>query len=148
ERLKIGRQVAIKFLHESYAQDPQFIARFERETVVMSRLAHPHCVSVIDFGVAGAPYVVMEYVAGRTLRSLVERGPVGVQRAVHITRQILAGLAHAHAQSIVHRDIKPANVMLTEATGTGDHVRILDFGLATLRGAQSADLSHTQIVLG
>src|SRR5690349_4347423 len=148
ERLQLGRHVAIKFLHASYAADAQFIQRFERETRVMSKLSHPHCVSVIDFGVEGAPYVVMEYVSGRTLRALLEDGPVTVERALHITRQILGALAHAHSQDIVHRDIKPANIMLTEATGTGDHVRILDFGLATLRGAVSSDLSQSQIVVG
>ena len=148
ERLQLGRHVAIKFLHASYAADSQFIQRFERETRVMSKLSHPHCVSVIDFGVEGAPYVVMEYVSGRTLRALLEDGPVSVERALHITRQILGALAHAHSQDIVHRDIKPANIMLTEATGTGDHVRILDFGLATLRGAVSSDLSQSQIVVG
>ncbi|HUS62943.1 MAG TPA: serine/threonine-protein kinase [Kofleriaceae bacterium] len=148
ERLQLGRHVAIKFLHASYAADSQFIQRFERETRVMSKLSHPHCVSVIDFGVEGAPYVVMEYVSGRTLRGLLEDGPISVERALHITRQILGALAHAHSQDIVHRDIKPANIMLTEATGTGDHVRILDFGLATLRGAVSSDLSQSQIVVG
>jgi hypothetical protein len=148
ERLQLGRRVAIKFLHASYAKDANFIQRFERETVVMSRLAHPHCVSVIDFGVAGAPYVVMEFVAGRTLRSVIEGGRLPVDRSVHIARQVLAGLAHAHSQGIVHRDIKPANIMLTEATGTGEHVRILDFGLATVRDAQSNDLSQTAIVVG
>src|SRR5690606_21661636 len=79
ERLQIGRPVAIKFLHASYASDKQFIQRFERETVVMSRLTHPHCVSVIDFGVEGAPYVVMEYVAGVTLKSLLEAGAPPVE---------------------------------------------------------------------
>jgi eukaryotic-like serine/threonine-protein kinase len=148
ERLQLGRRVAIKFLHASYARDPNFIQRFERETVVMSKLAHPHCVSVIDFGVQEAPYVVMEFVAGRTLRSVIEGGRLSVERAVHITRQVLAGLAHAHAQGIVHRDIKPANIMLSEATGTGEHVRILDFGLATLRDAHSSELSHSMIVVG
>ena len=148
ERLQLGRRVAVKFLHKSYAQDPSFIQRFERETVVMSKLTHPHCVSVIDFGVQEAPYVVMEYVSGRTLRSVIEGGRLSVERSVHIARQVLAGLAHAHAQGIVHRDIKPANIMLTEATGTGEHVRILDFGLATLRDAHSSDLSQSMIVVG
>ena len=148
ERIQLGRALAVKFLHASYASDPQFIQRFERETRVMSRLGHPHCVSVIDFGVEDAPYVVMEYVSGRTLRTLLDQGRLEIDRSIHITRQVLAGLAHAHAQGIVHRDIKPANIMLTEATGTGDHVRILDFGLATLRDAHSADLSQSAIVVG
>jgi eukaryotic-like serine/threonine-protein kinase len=148
ERLLLGRPLAVKFLHASYAADPTFIQRFERETRVMGRLAHPHCVSVIDFGVDGGPYVVMEFVDGRTLRSLVEGGRLTVERAALITRQILAGLAHAHELGIIHRDIKPANIMMMDATGTGDHVRILDFGLATLREAHSADISHSAIVIG
>jgi eukaryotic-like serine/threonine-protein kinase len=148
ERLLLGRPLAVKFLHASYAADPTFIQRFERETRVMGRLAHPHCVSVIDFGVDGGPYVVMEFVAGNTLRSLLEGGRPPVERAVHITRQTLAGLAHAHSLGIIHRDIKPANIMLMDATGTGDHVCILDFGLATLREAHSADISHSAIVIG
>jgi len=148
ERLLLGRPLAVKFLHASYAADPTFIQRFERETRVMGRLAHPHCVSVIDFGVDGGPYVVMEFVSGGTLRSLLEGGRQTVERACYITRQILAGLAHAHSLGIIHRDIKPANIILMEATGTGDHVRILDFGLATLREAHSADISHSAIVIG
>ncbi len=148
ERLLLGRPLAVKFLHASYAADPTFIQRFERETRVMGRLAHPHCVSVIDFGVDGGPYVVMEFVDGGTLRALLESGRVPVARAVQITRQILAGLAHAHSLGIIHRDIKPANIILMDATGTGDHVRILDFGLATLREAHSADISHSAIVIG
>jgi hypothetical protein len=147
ERLLLGRPLAVKFLHASYAADPTFIQRFERETRVMGRLAHPHCVSVIDFGVDSGPYVVMEFVSGRTLRSLIEGGRLTIGRAVHITRQTLAGLAHAHSLGIIHRDIKPANIMLMEATGTGDHVCILDFGLATLREAPS-DISHSAIVIG
>ncbi|HKE15295.1 MAG TPA: protein kinase [Kofleriaceae bacterium] len=148
ERLLLGRSLAVKFLHASYAADPTFIQRFERETRVMGRLAHPHCVSVTDFGVDGGPYVVMEFVDGRTLRSLLEGGRLTVERAALITRQILAGLAHAHELGIIHRDIKPANIMMMDATGTGDHVRILDFGLATLREAHSADISHSAIVIG
>ena len=99
----------------------------------MSRLSHPHCVSVIDFGVVDVPYFVMDYVTGRPLGRLIEQGPIPIRRALHITRQLLAGLAHAHSQGIVHRDIKPDNLILDEALGTHDHLRILDFGLAKLR---------------
>src|SRR6478752_956962 len=67
ERVPVGKVVAIKFLHASFANDAEFLTRFERETEVMSKLAHPNCVSVVDFGVwEGAPYLVMEYVAGKT----------------------------------------------------------------------------------
>ena len=130
ERIGLGRRVAIKFLHADIAAQPQFRIRFEREARAMSKLNHPHCVPVIDYGVADAPYIVLEYVTGESLAHLLARGPIPLRRALAITRQILAGLAHAHNEGIVHRDIKPDNVILAEATGTGDHARLLDFGLA------------------
>jgi eukaryotic-like serine/threonine-protein kinase len=149
ERVPVGKLVAIKFLHASYANDNEFLARFERETRVMSKLAHPNCVSVVDFGVwDGAPYLVMEFVAGRTLRTLIDRGPIAPARALHFARQIASGLAHAHAQGITHRDVKPANIMITEEIGTGEHVRILDFGLARLRGAVGRDATQSNVVVG
>ena len=132
ERLQLGRAVAIKFLHVAFLREPEFQRRFEVEARAMSRLGHPHCVSVIDFGVADVPYLVMDYVNGVTLRELIDRGALQAGRALPIMRQVLAGLSHAHGKGVIHRDIKPANVMLTEATGTGDHVRILDFGLAKM----------------
>src|SRR5690349_1083543 len=78
ERVPVGKLVAIKFLHASFAHDTEFQARFERETRVMSKLAHPNCVSVVDFGVwEDAPYLVMEYVAGKTLRQILDQeGPI------------------------------------------------------------------------
>jgi len=133
ERLGLQRIVAIKFLHGEVAALGQFRQRFEIEARAMSRLSHPHCVSVIDFGVVDVPYFVMDYVTGRPLGKLIEEGPIPVRRALHITRQLLAGLAHAHSQGIVHRDIKPDNLILDEALATRDHLRILDFGLAKLR---------------
>jgi eukaryotic-like serine/threonine-protein kinase len=150
ERVRLGRSVAIKFLRASFAGESQFLQRFEREARAMSRLGHPHCVSVIDFGVAGdgAPYVVMEYVTGTTLATLLERGRLPAARALGITRQVLAGLAHAHGQGIIHRDLKAANVMLTEATGTGDHARLLDFGLAKLLDHLPSDVSSSHLVIG
>jgi serine/threonine-protein kinase len=149
ERIPVGKLVAIKFLHAPFANDSEFLARFERETRVMSRLAHPNCVSVVDFGVwDGAPYLVMEYVSGTTLRALIDNGALPPQRALALIRQIAAGLAHAHAQGVVHRDVKPANIMVTEEIGTGDHVRILDFGLARLRGAVGRDATQSNVVVG
>jgi len=149
ERVPVGKLVALKFLHASYANDSEFLARFERETRVMSKLAHPNCVSVVDFGVwQGTPYLVMEFVAGRTLRKIMDEGALPAVRALALARQIVSGLAHAHAQGITHRDIKPANIMITEEIGTGEHVRILDFGLARLRGATGRDATQTNVVVG
>jgi eukaryotic-like serine/threonine-protein kinase len=133
ERVGLQRIVAIKFLRGEVAAQGQFRKRFENEARAMSRLSHPHCVSVIDFGVVDVPYFVMDYVTGRPLGKLIEQGPIPIRRALHITRQLLAGLAHAHSKGIVHRDIKPDNLILDEALGTRDHLRILDFGLAKLR---------------
>ena len=149
ERVPVGKPVAIKFLHAAFAGDPEFLGRFERETRVMSKLAHPHCVSVLDFGVTeGAPYLVMDFVAGTTLRAILDDDVLPPARALILMRQILAGLAHAHAQGIVHRDIKPANMMISEEIGTGPHVRILDFGLARLRGAISQHATQSMVVVG
>ncbi len=149
ERVPVGKLVAIKFLHAPFANDSEFLARFERETRVMSKLNHPNCVSVVDFGVwDGAPYLVMEYVSGTTLRALIDNGRLPIKRALALIRQIAAGLAHAHAQGVVHRDIKPANIMVSEEIGTGDHVRILDFGLARLRGAVGRDATQSNVVVG
>jgi serine/threonine-protein kinase len=149
ERVPVGKLVAVKFLHASYANDSEFQTRFERETRVSSKLAHPNCVAIIDFGVwEGAPYIVMEYVAGTTLRALIDRGPVPAPKALAIARQIAAGLAHAHEQDVIHRDIKPANVMITDEIGTGERVRILDFGLARLRGNVGRDATQSNLVVG
>jgi eukaryotic-like serine/threonine-protein kinase len=149
ERVPVGKLVAIKFLHAPFANDAEFLARFERETRVMSKLTHPNCVSVVDFGVwDGAPYLVMEYVSGTTLRALIDNGALPPKRALTLVRQIAAGLAHAHAQGVVHRDVKPANIMISEEIGTGDHARILDFGLARLRGAVGRDATQSNVVVG
>ncbi|HSY38122.1 MAG TPA: serine/threonine-protein kinase [Polyangia bacterium] len=133
ERVQLGRPVAVKFLHPWIAAQKAFLSRFENEAKAMSRLAHPHCVSVIDFGIEGAPYLVMDFVTGRTLREVMLSGPIALPRVFKIASQLLAGLAHAHAQVIVHRDLKPENLILSGEGGLEEHLRILDFGLAKLR---------------
>ncbi len=133
ERVQLGRPVAVKFLHPWIAAQKAFLSRFENEAKAMSRLAHPHCVSVIDFGIEGAPYLVMDFVTGRTLREVMLSGPIALPRVFKIASQLLAGLAHAHAQGIVHRDLKPENLILSGEGGLEEHLRILDFGLAKLR---------------
>lgn len=145
ERVSLGRTVAVKFLLDPLSMDNRRVTHFEREAKAMSRLFHPNCVPVIDFGVADAPFLVMDFVSGRTLKDAIKDGPMVWPRAVGIVRQLLGGLGHAHSQGVVHRDIKPANIMLTEATGVGEHVRILDFGLAKLReiGTDATDREPT-----
>ena len=149
ERVPVGKLVAIKFLHASYANDSEFQARFDRETRVMSKLNHPNCVSVLDFGVwEGEPYLVMDFVDGVTLRSMVDKGPLPPNHALQVARQMLSGLAHAHSQEVFHRDVKPANVMISEEIGHGQRVRILDFGLARLQGNVGRDATQTNMVVG
>ena len=133
ERVQLGRSVAVKFLHPWIAAQKTFLSRFENEAKAMSRLLHPNCVSVIDFGVEGSPYLVMDFVIGRTLRDLMQEGRLPPGRAMRLAQQLLAGLAHAHEQGIVHRDLKPENLILSEEAGLKEHLRILDFGLAKLR---------------
>jgi serine/threonine-protein kinase len=133
ERIQLGRSVAVKFLHPWIAAQKAFLGRFENEARAMSRLGHPNCVSVIDFGVDVSPYLVMDFVTGTTLRQVMDTGRMPVERALRIVRQLLAGLAHAHAQDIIHRDLKPDNIIISDEAGLEDHLRILDFGLAKLR---------------
>ena len=136
QRVQLERPVAVKFLHPWIATQKAFITRFDTEARAMSRLQHPNCVSVIDFGVEGTPYLVMDFVTGKTLRELLlTLGGARFEpaRALRIVRQLLAGLGYAHAQGIVHRDLKPENLMLSDEPGLSDHLRILDFGLAKLR---------------
>jgi len=135
ERVKLKRPVAIKFLSEGYAASDDAMRRFEVEARAMGRLSHPNCVTVTDFGLDhGAPYLVMDFITGRNLRQvLVAEGRLQPTRALAIIRQVLAGLAHAHAHSIIHRDLKPENILITAVEGHGEQVRIVDFGLAKLR---------------
>lgn len=150
ERIPVGKLVAIKFLHASFANDAEFQTRFDRETRVMSKLNHPNCVSVVDFGVfEGAPYLVMDFVDGITLRRRMDdEGPLPAPQALAIARQIISGLAHAHQQDVFHRDVKPANIMISQEIGHGERVRLLDFGLARLQGNVGRDATQTNMVVG
>ncbi len=145
ERLKLGRVVAIKVMQDDTVSDA-FRQRFEREAMAMAKLEHPHCGSVLDVGThENSPYVVMEFVDGKNLKEILEAGPLAPQRAIDITRQVLSGLSHAHEHGVIHRDIKPANIVLSQKSGLGDHVKILDFGLARFH-AQASNLTAGVVV--
>jgi eukaryotic-like serine/threonine-protein kinase len=133
EHVGIRRPVAIKLLHPSHADDPEFSRRFEREAFVTGRTSHPNCVTVSDFGKLddGGYYLVMELVDGVLLADLLDEAVrLPEQRALHIARHVLRGLGHAHRAGIVHRDIKPANVILVDQDGDPDFAKLLDFGIA------------------
>jgi len=147
ERVKLGRIVAVKVLHEALPNELSGRKRFEIEAMAMAKMEHPHCASVLDVGVHNdRPYVVMDFVSGQNLKDLIATGPQPIGRAVEIVRQVLSGLAHAHELGIIHRDIKPANLVLSQKTGLGDHVKILDFGLARLH--DSSQNLTTGVVVG
>jgi eukaryotic-like serine/threonine-protein kinase len=139
-RTKLDRPVAIKVMHGALVDGSKGKKRFEREAQLMARLDHPHCVSIIDYGIhRQKPYVVMELVRGQSLyEMLAELTRIEIPRAVEIMRQILSGLAHVHDQGIIHRDLKPANIMITPKAPLGLHVRLLDFGLARMLGASNS----------
>ncbi len=128
----LGRQVAIKILASASALDPERMRRFEQEARAASALNHPNIISIYDVGRDNTTsYIAMEFVDGKTLRALLEIGPLGIKKTLQIATQIADGLAKAHAAGIVHRDLKPENVMVTR----DGFVKILDFGLAKLMPA-------------
>jgi serine/threonine-protein kinase len=130
--LRLGKPFAMKVIHAELAQVDEFVERFEREAHSCSRLSHPNCISVTDFGRAssGELFLVMEFVKGQPLNELILERPLPVGKALEVTRQVLVGLHHAHQQGIIHRDIKPENVMQVEGEGGSWRVKILDFGIA------------------
>ncbi len=135
---RLGQTVALKFLPETFAQDPAMLARFYNEVRIARQITHPNVCRVFDIGEAnGQPFLSMQFIDGENLASLLLRiGRLPADKAVEIARKLCAGLAAAHAQNVLHRDLKPANIML-DARG---QVVITDFGLAGLtedmRGAE------------
>ncbi|HET8774580.1 MAG TPA: protein kinase [Thermoanaerobaculia bacterium] len=129
---KLGRKVAIKLLPARMATDRDTLARFTQEARSASALNHPNIVTIHEVGATDdAPYIVMEYVDGRDLRTLIAEGAMPVRQVLDIATQIADGLAAAHERGIVHRDLKPENIMVTR---DGGYVKILDFGLAKVIG--------------
>ncbi|RSM34764.1 Stk1 family PASTA domain-containing Ser/Thr kinase [Amycolatopsis balhimycina DSM 5908] len=148
--VRLGREVAIKILRADLARDPQFLERFRREAQNAAALNHPAIVAVYDTGEANAefgplPYIVMEYVEGRTLRDIVKtEGPMSQKRAMEVMADVCAALDFSHRHGIVHRDVKPANVMITK----NGAVKVMDFGIArAMHDGQSA-MTQTAAVIG
>jgi hypothetical protein len=147
EHRHTGQLVAVKVLSSVWAeQHPEWIERFRREVRASARLDHPNLVRVHDADeVNGRPLLVMEYIPGRDLASLLqEHGPVPTALACAYIQQAAHGLHHAHSRGLVHRDVKPGNLLLTSA-GT---VKLLDFGLARFTVAETPALTQSAAVMG
>ncbi|GAA3821556.1 Stk1 family PASTA domain-containing Ser/Thr kinase [Nocardioides panacisoli] len=150
---RLGRVVAVKRLRTDLASDATFQARFRREAQSSASLNHPAIVAVYDTGEeptddgsgVAQPYIVMEYVAGRTLRDILREGrKILPERALEITSGVLSALDYSHRAGIIHRDIKPGNVMLTPS---GD-VKVMDFGIARAMSDAASSMTQTAAVVG
>jgi serine/threonine protein kinase/Tol biopolymer transport system component len=126
---RIGREIAIKVLPESFAADADRLQRFEQEARAAGTLNHPNLVTIFELGThEGAPFIAMELLDGETLRERLDRGPVPPRKAIEYAVQMANGLAAAHEKGVVHRDLKPENIFVT----LDGRLKILDFGLAKL----------------
>jgi eukaryotic-like serine/threonine-protein kinase len=137
----LERYVALKILHDHYADDDEFVERFRREARAVAQLSHPHIVTVIDRGEAdGRQFIVFEYIDGENLKELLVRsGRLRVERALELALEIARGLAFAHDHGLVHRDVKPQNVLLN---GDGQ-AKVTDFGIV-----RSLDADHGVTLTG
>ena len=142
---KLGRDVALKILPDSFTHDPERLARFRREAQVLAALNHPHIAQIYGLEEAnGTQFLVLELADGESMDKRIARGPIPIDEALGIAKQIAEALEAAHEKGIIHRDLKPANIAVT-ADG---QVKVLDFGLAKAAEptASSADLAISPTV--
>ena len=124
---KLGRQVAIKVLSGDLAENPKFLARFEREAKVLASINHANIATIFGFeDAARPPYLILELIEGQTLAQRLLQGELGVADALHVAIQVARALEAAHGNDVVHRDLKPSNIMLCP----NGSVKVLDFGIA------------------
>jgi eukaryotic-like serine/threonine-protein kinase len=139
--LNLNRKVALKFLPDAFAGDPERMARFEREARLLASLNHPNIAAIYGLEQAeGKRFIVMELVEGETLAQRIGKGALPVEEALALCRQMADGLEAAHEKGVIHRDLKPANVMITD----GDKVKILDFGLAKALSDEAQTIDPSQ----
>lgn len=149
----LRRFVALKLLHPAAAANPAAVERFLREAQAAASIGHPNIIDILDFGQSdGKPYLVMEYLRGRSLAdALATDGPFSVRQACAVATHALAGLQAAHDRGILHRDLKPANLMLAARFGDRTFVKLLDFGFAALLGEgapQDRSLTPARTLVG
>src|SRR6266481_5285873 len=136
--LKLKREVAIKILPEEFLRDADRVSRFQREAEVLASLNHSNIAAIYDVQEAqGSRFLVLELVEGETLAERIQRGPIPIDEALGIAKNICEALEAAHEKGIVHRDLKPANVKITPQ----GVVKVLDFGLAKVRDASGPAMS-------
>jgi serine/threonine-protein kinase len=135
---RLGRLVAIKILPARFSEDGNRLARFEQEACSASALNHPNIITIYDIGSSESGiYIAMELIEGRTLREILNSGPVPLKKAIHIGAQLADGLARAHEAGIIHRDLKPENFMIRK----DGFAKILDFGLAKISSSKPEEAS-------
>lgn len=155
EHTLLGRKVAIKRLHPELTAERNSVIRFHREARAAGATGHEHIVDVLDMGVAedGAPYLVMEYLQGENLATVLGReGRLAPARACHLVGQALDALEAVHQKGIIHRDLKPDNLFLTRRGGRPDYVKLLDFGVSKMRRQEGEPfdmtLTRTGVMVG